>query len=127
MTRPARAVAVVVCAALSYGFVLHVADLAVRGLRGAYAGMPLWLAVYYTSLTVLDPLAAVLLALRTRAGIVLAALVAGTDALLNAYANLVLVPPDQATTGLVGAGVVGALAVATVLAAPWLWPRPAGR
>lgn len=63
---------------LSYGTVLHLVDLAAGGVE-PYPWAPPWLALYLVLLTVLDPLAAGLLALRRRAGLYLACTVFVTE------------------------------------------------
>jgi len=70
---------------LGYGTVVHLVDLAIGG-TDPYPWAPPWLALYLVLLTVLDPLAATLLALRRRAGLHLACLVFVTDAAANGYA-----------------------------------------
>jgi len=55
---------------LAYGTVVHVVQLVAGGFN-PYPDLPSWLRVYFTALTVLDPLAAVLLARRRRGGVVL--------------------------------------------------------
>jgi hypothetical protein len=69
---PAAAVGIVICAVLTYGAVLHLVQVIVDD-RSALVGAPAWVAAFFRSLVVLDPVAALLLALRTRAGVVLAA------------------------------------------------------
>ena len=84
--------------------------------------MPTWLAVYFVSLTVLDPVAAVLLLQRRRAGLMLGCVVLVTDAAANGYANYVIDASAGLTAGRVGHGVISMLALALVVAAPRLWP-----
>jgi hypothetical protein len=69
-------------AVLAYGGIVHVVQL----VAGGYPWAPSWLAAYFISLTALDPLAAVLIALRRRAGLYLGAFVLVTDAAANGYA-----------------------------------------
>lgn len=71
-------------------------------------------------LTVADP-EAVLVAFRTRAGVVLAVAVLVSDAAANGWANHVLDPASGVTGGRVGHGVVTALAITVCAAAPRLW------
>jgi hypothetical protein len=103
--------------ALAYGTVVHVGQL-VAGGADPYPSMPTWLTVYFVSLTVLDPLAATLLALRRRAGPVLACAVLATDALANAYANYVVDRSGGVTAGRIGQAVITALALALLVATP---------
>jgi hypothetical protein len=90
--------------------------------------MPGWLAAYFVSLTLLDPAAAVLLALRRRAGLALGVVVLVTDALANAYANYVVDRTGGVTPGRAGQAVITALAIGLLVAAPriapWLNRRP---
>jgi hypothetical protein len=119
---PAAAVGVLICVVLAYGAVLHLVQLLVDD-RSALVGAPPWLAAFFQSLVVLDPVAALLLALRTRAGVLLAAAVLVCDALANAYSNYVLSPGSGITLGRAAVVVIAALAVAMVAAAPRLWRR----
>lgn len=111
-------------AVLGWGTLVHVEQLAVGGLD-PYPLLPGWLAAYFVSLTVLDPLAGLLLAFRRRAGLVLGCAILLTDALANGYA----VYGAITTPGLlsrIGQACVSVLAVALLAAAPWLnrwlWP-----
>ncbi|WP_213453456.1 hypothetical protein [Rhizomonospora bruguierae] len=105
----------------AYGTGAHVTHIVVGGLN-PYPSMPPWLAAYFVSLTVLDPLAAWLLLLRRLEGLVLGALVLLTDALANGYANYVLDHAPGVTAGRIGQGVIAALAVAILATVPWLAP-----
>ena len=64
------------------GTTSHLLDLAAGGLR-TYAEFPTALRLFWVSLTILDPVTAALLALRCRAGIVLALVVILTDITVN--------------------------------------------
>jgi len=70
---------------LAVGTVSHVADFA-RGGWTPYPWAPAWLNLYWTSLAVLDTVAAVLLLLGRRAGLDLAVAIMVTDLAANAYA-----------------------------------------
>jgi hypothetical protein len=122
-----RVVVAVTVAVFAYGTVVHLTQLYLGGLD-LYPSMPGWLAAYFVSLTLLDPAAAVLLALRRRAGLTLGVVVLVTDALANAYANYVVDRAGGVTPGRVGQAVITALAVGLLLAAPrlapWLSRRP---
>jgi hypothetical protein len=109
---------------LAYGTVVHVVQLLAAGLD-PYPGLPGWLRGYFIGLTVLDPLAAVLLALAKRSGVVLAVAVLVTDAAANAWANLVLDPTPGLTPGRLGTGVITCLAAVLVIAARPLWRHAA--
>lgn len=104
---------------LVYGTAVHIVQLAVGG-RDPYPWAPWWLALYFVSLTFLDALAAALLALRFRAGLVLAVTVLVTDAFANGYAVYGL--DTGGTAARVGQAVVSAIALASLLVAPRLWP-----
>jgi hypothetical protein len=123
-----RRVVLVAVAVFGYGTVVHAVQLLAGGLD-PYPGVPTSLAVYFVSLTVLDPLAAVLLLLRRRAGLVLGCAVLVTDAAANGYANYAVGDVEGITAGRVGQAVITLLAVALLLAAPRLWPwlRPTAR
>lgn len=116
---------------LSYGTVLHLVDLAAGGVE-PYPWAPPWLALYLVLLTVLDPLAAGLLALRRRAGLYLACTVFVTDAAANGYALYGL--DGGATLEKIGHGVVTVIAASSIVAvltvARWLHtsrdPKPVG-
>ena len=105
---------------LAYGTAVHVVQLLDAGLA-PYPGLPGWLRGYFVSLTVLDPLAAVLLARARRSGVVLAVGVLVTDAAANAWANLVVDASPGPTPGRVGTVVTTGLAVVLLAAARPLW------
>ncbi|MFI6759817.1 hypothetical protein ACIBF5_11850 [Micromonospora sp. NPDC050417] len=63
-----------------YGTVVHLFQLATGGTH-PYPDAPTWLAVYFVSLTLLDPLAAGLLAARRAEGLFLGCAVLLTDAI----------------------------------------------
>jgi hypothetical protein len=126
-----RSVRVVVIAAvclLAYGGIVHLGDL--LGVRpgGPGPSTPTVLMLYFTSLTVFDPLAALLLALRRVEGLLLGCAVLDSDAAANGYANYVLDTAPGITAGRIGQAVITALAVALIAAAPkvtpWLHPTP---
>ncbi|MFJ6613624.1 hypothetical protein ACIQPT_25475 [Streptomyces sp. NPDC091289] len=89
MSRTPRPVVAVVCVIAAVlilvGGVAHVADLVRHGLR-PYAWAPHLLNLYWSSLAVLDPLAAVLLLRGRRLGLDLACGVMVTDLATNLYA-----------------------------------------
>ena len=116
----------VTAAVLAYGTVVHVLQLLAVG-WDPYPSAPGWLAVYFVSLTVLDPLAAALLLLRRRAGLILGCAVLVTDAAANGYANYAIDASVGLTVGRVGHAVITLLALALLVATPRLWPwlRPA--
>ena len=105
---------------LGYGGVVHVVQLAAGWPPHPWA--PTWLAVYFVSLTVLDPVAAWLLISRPRAGLDLVAAVLVTDALANGYASHCLAAGAVASRAAQAA--ISCLAVVSlVLAAkarPWI-------
>ncbi|MFG1840322.1 hypothetical protein ACGFH8_18120 [Micromonospora sp. NPDC049175] len=106
----------------AYGGIVHLGD--VLGVRpgGPSPSTPVWLMWYFTSLTVFDPLAALLLALRRLEGLVLGCVVLATDAVANGYANYVLDAAPGITLGRIGQAVITVLAVALVTAAPRVAP-----
>ena len=123
--RAVRTVAVGTVLVLAYGTLVHVAQLAVAGFA-PYPELPGWLRVYFVGLTVLDPLAAVLLARGRRSGVVLAVAVLVTDALANGWANYALDPAGGVTAGRVGQAVVTALALTLAVTAPRMWRHAPG-
>jgi hypothetical protein len=126
-----RALVGVQLVALTWGAVVHLVTLTVAVTGPATlldARVPAWMALYWVSLTVLDPLAAVVLALRRRVGLGLSAGVLVSDAVVNGYAIHGLgVGVSWAWAGHL---VVTALAVTTVVTwpvvSPWLlrWSTP---
>jgi hypothetical protein len=108
-------------AVFAYGTVVHVVQLVVGG-GDPYPSLPPWLATYFISLTLLDPLAAVLLQLRRRAGLLLGCAVLVTDAAANGYANHVIDASAGVTAGRVGHAVITLLALALLSVTPRLWP-----
>ncbi|MGC9665165.1 hypothetical protein ACNTMW_01255 [Planosporangium sp. 12N6] len=113
---------------LGYGAGVHVVQLASQGFH-PYSWAPSWLAIYFTSLTLADPLAAILLWLRRTAGLYLAVCVLVTDALANGYAVYAL----QAGSAVAHASqaVISFLAVTALstgpLVHPWLWQHDTHR
>lgn len=106
-----RVAATAVVVVLAYGTVVHLVQLVGSGFD-PYPDLPGWLRTYFVALTVFDPLAAVLLARRTRTGVALAVAVLMTDAAANGWANYALDPAGGVTAGRVGQAVVTALAIA---------------
>lgn len=119
-----RAVRIVIYGAVAvfcYATLVHLVQLIGSGFD-PYPLAPGWLAAYFVSLTLLDPLAAVLLLQRRRAGLILGCAVLLTDAGANAYANYVLDVRPGITAGRVGQAVITLLALVLCAAAPRLWP-----
>jgi hypothetical protein len=108
-------------AVFGYGTVVHVVQLATGG-WDPYQLLPGWLAAYFMLLTVLDPLAATLLWLRRREGLVLGCAVLVTDAAANGYANYALDNSGGATAGRISQAAITALAIALLAVAPRVWP-----
>jgi len=100
---------------LGYGGVVHVVQLATGGWP-PYQWAPTWLAIYFTSLTVLDPLAAALLWARQTIGLYLSIAVLMTDAAANGYA--VYGPSGATALARTSQAVVSLLALAAVITAP---------
>lgn len=118
--RPVRAVALGLVLALTYGTAVHVVQLVTAGFA-PYPGLPGWLRTYFTALTVLDPLAAVLLVRRYRSGVVLTVAVLVSDSAANGFANYALDPVRGVTAGRAGHAVITVLAGVACAAAPALW------
>lgn len=117
---PLRAVVLLLVVALAYGTVVHVAQLLTSG-GDPHPALPTWLSTYFVSLTVLDPLAAVLLARRHRSGVVLTVVVLVTDATANALADYAYDPASGITAGRMGQAVITCLALGALAAAPAMW------
>lgn len=118
------AVRVIVGAAVAvfaYGTAVHLGQLAAGGWP-PYRGVPGWLAGFFVSLTVLDPLSAVLLACRRRSGLLLGCAVLLSDAAGNGYANYAIRSGQGVTAGRAGQAIVTILAIALLAAAPRVWP-----
>ncbi|MGI5521171.1 hypothetical protein ACQEUX_09455 [Micromonospora sp. CA-259024] len=105
----------------AYGTVVHLLQLLVPEL-GPQLALPGWLTFYFVSLTLWDPLAALLLAARRVEGLALGCAVLATDTAANWYANYVLDPAVGVTPGRIGQAVITALAVVLVALIPWLTP-----
>ncbi len=118
--RPVRVAATAAVVVLTYGTVVHLAQLVSSSLD-PYPDLPGYLRTYFVALTILDPLAAVLLARRTRRGVVLAVAVLVSDAIANGWANYVLDPAVGVTVGRVGQAVITMLAIAACAFGPQLW------
>ncbi len=113
---------------LGLGTAVHVVHLVVGGLD-PYPGLPAWLTGYFVSLTVLDPLAALLLWRGRRCGVLLTGAVFVTDAAANGWANYALDATGGITVGRVGQAMITAAALVFLALAPRLWRRagpPAG-
>jgi len=125
-TASVRVIAAAEAAALGYGTVVHVVQLVMGGCR-PYPWAPTWLAAFFASLTVLDPVAAALLWRRRTAGPYLAAFVFVTDAAANGYADS-CVSPDVPATARASHAVITVMAVAVLAAVPFVrpWLRPRG-
>ncbi len=67
------------------GATTHIWTLVTHGVMWDYGGVPLVSRVYWTSLTVLDPLAAALLFLKPRAGLALTVAIIASDVLHNTW------------------------------------------
>ncbi|MCZ7373995.1 hypothetical protein [Micromonospora sp. WMMC250] len=104
-----------------YGGVVHVVQLLMPRF-GPQLALPGWLAFYFASLTLWDPVAALLLAARRVEGLALGCTVLVTDAAANWYANYVLDPAPGVTPGRIGQAVISVLAVGLVALTPWLTP-----
>lgn len=119
--RSIRLVVAVQVVVLGYGGVVHVVQLATGGWP-PYRWAPTWLAIYFTSLTVLDPLAASLMWARRTIGLYLASFVLVTDAAANGYSVYGL--SGAPATARISQAIVSLLALATVITflriRPWM-------
>lgn len=115
-----RIIVLAIVVVLAYGTAVHVVQLVASGFN-PYQGLPAWLRIYFIALTVLDALAAVLVARRHRGGVVLMVVVLVSDAAANGFANYGLDPAVGVTAGRVGQTVITMLADGACAAAPRLW------
>lgn len=84
-----RLVIVIYIIALAVGTSTHINDIVTNGIL-PYRNAPMWLNIYWTTLTLLDPLAILLLCIRLRAGVFLTLATMVTDVAFNSYAGLVI-------------------------------------
>jgi len=122
MTLAQAAALAVYLAAFAVASFFHASDIVSWGLF-PYDHAPRWINVFWTSLTLLDPLViALLVAGRRRLGLALAALVMAADVTVNSYAFFVLdfsaSPGSLLLQGAFLGFVLGSL--------PFLWPERAG-
>jgi hypothetical protein len=82
LSRPIRVIQIVWIAGFLIGTTTHVVDLVLGG-GDVYGGYPAGVRLFWVSLTLLDPVTAVLIAVRHRAGVVLGVLVMVADVTLN--------------------------------------------
>jgi len=115
-----RVAAAVFVGVLAYGTAVHVVHLVGSGFD-PYPELPVWLRTYFVALTILDPLAAVLLAWCTRTGVVLAAAVLVSNAFANGWANYALDTSVGITEGRFGHAVITLLALGICAFGPQLW------
>ena len=120
-----RATVLVFVGLLAYGTVVHMAQLLASD-GHPYPNVPGWLGAYVIALTLLDPLAAVLLARRHRSGVALTVAVLVTDAVANALANYAYDATPGVTVGRIGQAVIICLAFAALATAPAMWRAAAG-
>jgi len=73
----------------------HVRIVAKHGLLWDYGGVPVASAAFWTSLTVLDPLAAILLIARPNAGVLATAVIILSDVIHNLWMTARTAQPDQ--------------------------------
>lgn len=106
---------------LAWGGLQHLLDFLTDGWN-PYAYAPHWLAAHWSTLLLLDPLAAVLIARRHRAGLLLAPLILLTDAAANGYAIHALDLGGPLAP--IGHGAVSVVAIASTVMTPRLL-RPA--
>jgi hypothetical protein len=82
LPRSIRTVRLVWIAGFLVGTTTHVADLVLGG-SGVYSGYPDAVRLFWVSLTVLDPLAVVLVAVRSRSGVLLGVAIMLADVAVN--------------------------------------------
>lgn len=92
----------------------HTRDLILGGFL-PYTGKPLWANIYWTSLTLADPLAVVILLLSLRKGIVMYGVIIISDVIINLYFTMSLAGP----LGIFNIFMLGQLAFLIVFALTW--------
>ena len=117
---PVSTIAAGVVIILVYGTAVHVVQLIASGFN-PYPDLPGWMRIYFVSLTVLDPVAALLLARCTRPGVALATAVIVSDALANGWANYALDSSVGITAGRIGHAVITLIAIGICTATRRLW------
>ncbi|MGF7120541.1 MULTISPECIES: hypothetical protein [unclassified Rhodococcus (in: high G+C Gram-positive bacteria)] len=106
----------------TYGTVVHILQI-LSAPADPYPTVPTWLAVFFTSLVVLDPMCAILLWWRHRAGVVIGAAVLSLDAIANAYANYFLDNASGLTIGRVAPVPIALLALLLAYCGRVHWSR----
>ncbi len=76
------------------GMTTHIWTIVTHGLMWDYGGAPLFSRLYWTSLTVLDPLAAALLFFKPRAGLTLTVAIIVSDVMHNTWIMARSAAPD---------------------------------
>ncbi|MGA5820125.1 hypothetical protein ACPC54_19940 [Kitasatospora sp. NPDC094028] len=112
--------AVYVLVLAGVGVTVHVGDLLRAGLH-PYPWAPAWLNLYWSSLAVLDALAALLLLAARPSGAVLTGVIMATDLAANAYAGFGLKGLGLAEQA--GLQRIAAFTAFVALTAPWLTGR----
>lgn len=82
----------------AYGTIVHILQI-LSAPADPYPAAPTWLAVFFTSLVVLDPMCAILLWRQRQAGVVIGVAVLSLDAIANVYANYFLDGASGLTVG----------------------------
>lgn len=114
-----RCLVAVQAAVLTYGGMVHIFHLVTDGWP-PYPWAPAWLSVYFTSLTLTDPLAAALLWARRASGLYLGVFILVTDAAANGYGTYGLaVGGDSARTA---QAIISLLALTAAVTAPRIHP-----
>jgi hypothetical protein len=119
-SRTNRRVALAGVVLLCYGTLLHIIQLLLSGVN-FNGNLPAWAVVYFTALTLLDPLGAVLLAQARRSGLVFAVSILVTDSIANGWVNFVLDASRGITVGRIGSTLLTLIAVAALAVTPRLW------
>ena len=119
-SRTNRRVALAGVVLLCYGTLLHIVQLLLHGVN-FNRDLPAWVVVYFTALTLLDPLGAFLLAQARSSGLVFAVSILVTDSIANSWVNFILDTSRGITVGRIGSTLLTLIAVAALAVTPRLW------
>jgi len=117
-----RIIQLVWVAGFLIGTTTHLLDLIAGGIE-TYGGFPTGLRAYWISLTVLDPLAVLLLLLRRRSGVVLGLAIILSDIAVNWTVFFTI--GGHALFGVVNQSLFAIILLATAVPL-WRWMRPDG-
>lgn len=88
ITNPSFAIRLVYAVCLAGATYNHATIVAIHGIGWDYGGLPAFVCAYWTSLTLIDALAAVLLLTAPRPGLALTAAIIVSDVAINAWVGL---------------------------------------